>query len=430
MSSPIDVSTALESVLVYGSVTPVLISSQHSDVVHMSPSCDQPESTLADAKSAVRRNIAATADTSQVPLVLFSGGIDSSLLALMLRDAGRDDTLLVHYSFDRADPETVAAVEIARHLGLRLEIVDPSPTLMGCLDSPGEVWPAPFADQSTVATYDLCLRLRDFANPSETVVFDGTGADGGFGLKAKTAQMQQASRLPGVVPRLGSGLYAAGAWRTTGRMEYHTRALRRLAALGPGGASIAQNSLFGIAYDADRLGEIDARLQSWLDHIASDLAVQTVLVDLVVTCAAVFAQKTYGPLHHQGFAIRYPFLSDDAVNVALATASDQQAVPAKDWLKSELRRALPATMVDRPKTGFIDPRKAMFTEPALVDAVVRSYRPGGFADGLAHPRRLDRILRDLREPARMPHGHLNLMWALAFLQRWIESRPNISAQAV
>ncbi len=54
-------------------------------------------------------------------VILFSGGMDSSLLAKTAKDTGQDTRLLfVHYNQNHAEREWMAAQRIAKHLGLPL----------------------------------------------------------------------------------------------------------------------------------------------------------------------------------------------------------------------------------------------------------------------------------------------------------------------
>jgi len=53
------------------------------------------------------------------PVLLFSGGVDSGLLAARVAALGWRDALLVNYSFGDADPESHMAEAMAKHLGLR-----------------------------------------------------------------------------------------------------------------------------------------------------------------------------------------------------------------------------------------------------------------------------------------------------------------------
>jgi len=54
-------------------------------------------------------------------IILFSGGIDSGLLAARAAALGLEDTLLVNYSFGSDDAESLLAEQMAKHLGLSFQ---------------------------------------------------------------------------------------------------------------------------------------------------------------------------------------------------------------------------------------------------------------------------------------------------------------------
>ncbi len=119
------------------------------------------------------------------PVVLFSGGVDSSFIASRLAAVGYKDAVLVNYSFGDDDPESIVAEAIASDLGLNFQRVNATGRQLACLDEPGVVYPQPFADHSTVPTSDLARAIVDKLTDKPRVILDGTGADGGFGLVKK-----------------------------------------------------------------------------------------------------------------------------------------------------------------------------------------------------------------------------------------------------
>jgi asparagine synthetase B (glutamine-hydrolysing) len=195
------------------------------------------------------------------PLVLFSGGVDSALIASRVKRLQVPGALYVHFSFGDAHEETVAAREIARRLEIDLEIVVPSGSGLKCLEDTSAWYPTPFADQSTVVTHELCDALPSLVPPGQTVVLDGTGADGAFGLAPKTRQLERALRIPGWGRTALGQLYGNAGWRLRGPVEYRLRALRRVGELHPASAVVAQNSLFHTLYRVPDLRSIDDSLQ-------------------------------------------------------------------------------------------------------------------------------------------------------------------------
>ena len=97
------------------------------------------------------------------PVVLFSGGVDSALLAAELFDLGHRDTVLLNCSFGADDPEADLAAEMAGFLGLPFEQVTVTgASVAPMLDRIGRDYLAPFGDSSVLAMNTL---LREGCRP-------------------------------------------------------------------------------------------------------------------------------------------------------------------------------------------------------------------------------------------------------------------------
>ncbi len=106
--------------------------------------------------------------------VFLSGGLDSSLVAALARETAPDLTAFtVRIGGDSFD-ETPHATAVARHLGLRHEIVDLGDRdLCDAFDAIGEKLAEPLADSSLLPTYLVCRAARRLM----TVALGGDGAD-------------------------------------------------------------------------------------------------------------------------------------------------------------------------------------------------------------------------------------------------------------
>ncbi len=92
------------------------------------------------------------------PAILFSGGVDSSLLAARAKKLGWDDTLLIHYSFGE-DEHTQVARNVAHQLDLQMmEIADDPDQYESVFDHAG-MYPQPFGDHSTLPSFLIGQRL-------------------------------------------------------------------------------------------------------------------------------------------------------------------------------------------------------------------------------------------------------------------------------
>lgn len=431
--------TAIQSLLVYGAVLPPLtpwqgrLRGQVSDAygsalatsrevfVDLRPTPASGDEMRSTATEFLDAELTAALASGRRPLVLFSGGVDSALMAARLRVLGYDDTLLVHYQFNKHDDETPTARKMAKALGLELEVIERDDSGLSLLDQPGQTYPVPFGDLSALPTYELCAGLGRLVDPSEFVVFDGNGADGAFGLGGKISSLRKLVGLPSAALGVGSRAYALHGWQMRGSWEYRMRVARRLSRLSPAGAVLAQNSLFDILYRAPDLAEIDAGWNRILEQVVGrDLSDQVVLSDQAVTHPGTFAQKNLGPLEAQGFEVSYPFLTSDLVSLGLSHTAAFPATEAKAWMKQELAQHLPVELVYRPKRGFVEPEMTVFDtsefQEHLEDAL-----SGGVVNELLDLTNIRRMLNDTDRLGSLPHGHLNFLWVTIFTNRWFKT---------
>jgi hypothetical protein len=189
--------------------------------------------------------------------------------------------------------------------------------------------------------------------------------------------------------------------------------------LSPQSAAIAQNALFGVLYQAPDLKSIDA---AWSEAMGAagvtSLAERVVVSDLAITCAAIYAQKTYGPLRAAGFEVSYPFLSRDLASLGVVHTNAHPDAEAKGWMKEQLSRHIDHRLIYRPKSGFIDPARSLFDHQGFREALAAALGEDGVAGVLINTKRVQTLLRRNESLAGLPHGHLNILWTLAFVDRW------------
>jgi asparagine synthetase B (glutamine-hydrolysing) len=369
-------------------------------------------------QEARRRLERALAAYDKRPVVLFSGGVDSSLIAALLRASGRDDTRLVHLSFGQNDPETDAARQIASVLDLELIELRSTGSGTACLNQPGSTYPVPFGDISTAPTFELMEGVAQIVGTTPSVVIDGTGADGAFGLGAKIRSFERVARLPAMTTRLPSRAYTAGIWRVGGSLEYRSRVARRIAELPVPLAIVAQNALFDHWYATPDLPQLTRESLRSAELIGGkDPVARAVFMDLSLTCARIFAQKTLGPARAHGLDVVYPFLDSGLASLGIAGSAYAGDSAPKAWMKELLSTFIPPELVHREKSGFIDPSMSMFSSDEFRGALRDATDRHGVAAELLHTKVWSRWL-GRQTIATLPHGHKNLLWALAFTDRW------------
>ena len=352
------------------------------------------------------------------PVVLFSGGVDSGLIAARLAALGHRDTLLLNFSFGDDDRESHLAEAMAKHLGLRFERLADSRDLCDCLVEPGRVYVQPFADHSTVPTSSLAHAVVDRLAGERRLILDGIGADGAFGMVGKIEMWKRVMRLP-AARHVASRLYAAGLWHMQSKFEHRFRILRRSATMPLLSAILAQNPLADILYRGNLAGDVHRLLADWIGGwVGESLSHRVVTADLAMTCANTFAQKAKPILESAGHDVCYPFLETEVVSVALASIDHWRMDEPKAPLKRLLARHVPREMVYRPKIGFVDPRGRVFYDSQFIAHLRAAADPTGPIASLLHKRPLMKACDLLARGAHLPTQTLNCLWAITFTDRW------------
>jgi asparagine synthase (glutamine-hydrolysing) len=181
---------------------------QHQDISILNPEqqADEVEQLL---DKILKENIG---DNEEDPVLLFSGGVDSGLIASRLAALGYCNSLLINFSFGDDDLESKLAEEMASELGLPFMRVSAQDRPSSCLDNPGKIYTQPFGDYSTAPTSDLAQSVVKYLSNQKRLIIDGTGADGAFGMTAKIRVWKKVSRVPVIVRKAVSLAYGRMLW--------------------------------------------------------------------------------------------------------------------------------------------------------------------------------------------------------------------------
>jgi asparagine synthase (glutamine-hydrolysing) len=385
-----------------------------------------PGELIADVRrlldAAVERRMVA-----DVPLgVLLSGGIDSSLVAALMR---RHTTDRVHsYSIGFADDasfdERAHARRVADHLGTEHTEFEVSVDAVRLLDR--LVWhhDQPFMDSSAVPTYLVC----ELARRHVTVALNGDGGDEVFAGYDRFRAAALSVRLP----RAATAPLRAFVQRLPADTSYHSPRLRLLRYLDTAHRPVEERYRSWIAVTPESLLG---------DLVSPDLATGAVWDSLDRAYEAAAGRPALDRILHANFTTylpddlavkmdrmsmahsletRSPFL-DTALIERLAAVPGRRKVGLRR-LKPVLRRAfwdeLPADIWNRRKHGFGVPVGAWF----------RGELGEVFADEVlaadSHSRdvlRQDTLARiyDEHRSGRAEHGQR--LWTVLTLERWLRT---------
>ena len=302
---------------------------------------DETERLLSDA---VRERLEA-----DVPLGCFlSGGVDSSLVALMaLRHAGRLQTFTVRMP-DPVYDEAVFAEEAARHLGCdhtTLECVaKPAEDLVRLIQQIGQ----PFGDSSLLPAYWVSRA----ASRHVKVALSGDGGDELFaGYERYTEIPWWALTAPGL-STLGLRLT-----RAAGPKSIRSKMARLLDAAAHDGYGDVI-SIFPYSMLRELVINGAAVEQERFPSYARGFSAQSAIhFDLLNYLPEDLMRKTDSASMAVALEVRAPFLdlqlSNAATNATLGSLMPHNQ--RKGLLRQVARRHLPAHIVDRPKMGFAIP---------------------------------------------------------------------------
>lgn len=375
---------------------------------------------------------------SDVPIGAFlSGGIDSSLVAThaaeQLPDALRTFTIA---SDDPDHDESASAREVASRLGAaHTELCVTAKEALAAVPELPRVYDEPFADSSQLPT----LLVSRLARQDVTVVLSGDGGDeiyGGYNRHVWLPRLwRRVGRLPHGVRRAAASALAApppAAWDRVARIVPEARRPRlvglkveKLASvLGLPGPEAAYGRLVS---HWDRPGEVvpGAREPATLTHrpdrwpALGSLAEQMMVVDALTYLPDDVLVKVDRASMAVSLEARVPLLAPELISWSARLPSTMRIRDERGkWaLRQLLQRRHPASLVERPKTGFGVPIAAWLRGPlrSWADELLDPVALG--ADGLLDPRPVRRAWDDHQAGRRDASYEL---WDVLMLQGWRE----------
>jgi asparagine synthase (glutamine-hydrolysing) len=320
-------------------------------------------------RQSVRRSVVA-----DVPVGVFlSGGVDSSLIAALAAEAGPDLTAFTVRvgggALDASFDETPYAIAVARHLGLRHEIVElGAADLADAFDAVSGQLSEPLADSSLLPAFLVCRAARQLMK----VALGGDGADELFAGYPNFAVQRFAPAMRLVPAAFGRVLGRAVAALPSAEGYMNRRFL--LGQLAPGfGAPIEwQSFLWMAALAPDRLGALWRRSALPTEALASAFApvarraaeaAGSTPVDLLLYLflttylAEDILTKTDRASMFNGLEVRAPYLDRRFAEYALSLPQGLKLHGRirKYILKHLSCRHLPRAIVERKKHGFAVP---------------------------------------------------------------------------
>jgi asparagine synthase (glutamine-hydrolysing) len=380
---------------------------------------------------------------ADVPLGVFlSGGIDSSTITALMQAQSVDPVRSFSIGFrEAAFDESADARAVANHLGTRhTELVATPAEAREVIPLLPEMYDEPFGDSSQIPTHLVARMTHNHV----TVALSGDGGDEIFGGYNRHVWVAEIWNRMGGLPRsarraLARGLsfFAPQTWDQVLSLHGSIRSLSRspgekihkiAAILGSTGPDTMYSRLISHCNDSAKVvvgspRETTSRDRpGWLDSLS--IAEQIMYLD----AASYLPDDIFTKVDRATMAVsleaRAPFVDHKVVEFAwtLPLAMKVREKQGKWILRQVLKKYVPASMFERPKTGFAIPLSDWLRGPLR-----------GWSEDLLNEDRLrregyldPRLVRSRWERVLKGEGNWQFhIWDILMFEAWLEvnSRP-------
>lgn len=362
------------------------------------------------------------------PVVYFSGGVDSSLIAARMAALGRSDTILLNFSFGPGDEQANRAARLAGQLGLRFERLEWNPAgIPEVLQRLGRDYPFPFCDTALIPGNLLVHAALPIAESSRTTLH-GVGAGPVFG---QTVQIRRLWRPIEWMPRLlrktlSEPYRALKLWRRDSWLALPMSVLRRSAQVPVVHARMNEHALEGIAYVApsNAGNRLNSEIRDHVEVLAArrdyDLLTGTLLQ--MYFPSRDFSAISLGPQMARGVESIAPFMEPWMLQRGFALTWDEKCpggVP-KGLLRNLLAKSLPPACDEVSGGSFIAPHREVYTHAAMRAFIQETMlSPDNPLLEFCDANIVREMAARLQNGQPLALGARKFMWTLAFASGWL-----------
>jgi asparagine synthase (glutamine-hydrolysing) len=415
---------------------------------HTADDDHRPERQVEEELTDILREACAYRMVSDVPVGVFlSGGVDSSLVAAVLKREAGEDVRTFTVGFDDAkSDESRFAKEVADRLGAHhTELRCAERDAIEIVPRLCEIYDEPFSDECGIPTYLLCKAAREEVK----VALSADGGDEFFCGYTHYTMLSPAwerlSSLPvalrragsAVLKRMGTGAVKAMEpllVKTTNRFypdleaaDFSDKLLKLSRVLSAPGIRAAYTSSISV-WPNESLKDLAPGLEPCgaLDILtrdeSADPSLDMMLADAQTTLPDNFLVKVDRASMAVGLEVREPLLDHKLVEYALALPGRYKydGRTTKYILRKILQKYIPPELVNRPKHGFAVPLTD-WMRSALKPLVLHALEPARIRrQGIFSPDYIKNAVGSFMAGDRISGKKMwNLLQFALWHQRWI-----------
>jgi asparagine synthetase B (glutamine-hydrolysing) len=360
------------------------------------------------------------------PVVFFSGGTDSGLIAARLAKLGRSDTQLVNYAFGEDDPESGYAERLARSMGLGFtRITHRESSVLELVDRVGRDAAFPYNDLSSIPTHQM-IHDAEGLLPAGGAALLGVGADDVYDGGLKIHSWERVARKPRWARRLIVELLGISRpwWRDDSSRRLWGILRRSLTFEADYAGAIMHNDLAGIAYPirSSQAEIVRCWERSYSPFVGTLSSADRLAWVYLVNGGMGWEAPKFEPLRNLGVQAHYPFLDGSMLEHGFSLSWKQKCGETKEkiLLKRLLEESLPEGVQEsRAKVGFSPPFAKLLTDRE-VQARMRSLLLDQDAPvtNAYHRRFVQEALDRGARGERPNRGLINVIWSAFFWAAW------------
>lgn len=370
---------------------------------------------------------------SQKVVLLLSGGVDSSLLAYLLKDVGAKDVEMFTCGFSIEDPDVQASVRLAQEVGYPHHLImHGEKEAFGILDECVSSYPTPFADFSAIPSFSLVKEVSRLVGKGAYLI-DGTAGDAlfGFGGLTHIKRNRLLCKMPFFLKRIATSGYShINLWKHRGFLARAVGALATSMVEEPNLSGITLTHWAGCLNLSDKefskAGE--ELLHSARRIISGDQLSNEVLLtalDFVHICGSLFSAKVAEPARCFGNAVEFPFMWPEVSNCGFSLPFDFKLYQGqvKYPLKKLLMKYIRPDYATRPKTGFTPHFPSWLTQINFNTWFQQAVERGVLLRSVLGEIPVAKMIQNaLGNPNLFQDRTYNLIWTVAFAEKWFESK--------
>lgn len=368
------------------------------------------------------------------PVMLLSGGVDSSLYGAYLSRNGGDKLRAFYCAFGDHDPEFVYAKSMAERIGTHLEVAEMKKRdALDILEDVTRLTDHPFSDFSSLPITFILKHIREVVS-GPAMVIECNGGDDCFGFVHLATQKKYLikHRFPAALKTLlSSFLKGFPYWK----WESHDGTLARVSALVDVQEMnyldyfLVQAPVNYLHFEVPR--EWNEKIERIMDSGFSSCSTnydslgyraKTTIRQLLHVNSRRWAAKAFSVGESLGMRIIYPFIWQDIL-------VEQGKLPwhlkinngiVKWPLKKLLEEFMPHDFIYRKKSGFVPPFVKWLTDrefnQRVQDILVDN---NGYVSRIVPLRVLKELLSDAFNGKNLRSPVLNFLWGALFTEMWI-----------